>query len=981
MMLMHKIQTNKQSRSKWQLLTAVFGLIGYCVYGVPASLAQLEQASPVIEITGPNAVIDLTHLIHRSADTESESNDYPQGQGYFVDIVNRTPEEANRLLIFSFPLLIKSSPWGPSIDRPHVADIQILEGEASLEILPVRSGQAYGAAQIRIPASESIRIGFSHEGSIDGAGIFLWQPASFNDFEAYRTWSNGIFLGIISVLAAFGFGVALITWVPRSGSLLALLVTAWTFEFVTLSTEVAGYWRPLCLAMFGLAGVLFVRANFQFSGLALSLRRAITVMTGALFVTMALSLFKLPVAMFLARLEVLLIGLTVAMLLTPLGRKWGEIDRTNRFGLWALIFSGALTAILPLFEWQAAGLVIEPLLHGSFMVALCLLVFPAILGMRQIEPVPESAVRARSTPVIEPAEVSFSGDDRYALGVAASHQGLWDWTIEGDQLYLSSSIDGLLGVAAGGLKRSEIEWAKRVHPDDLERYRNALRSYIERGNVSFNLEFRMRHEDGSYPWFLLRATCLPGEDGLAIRCVGVISDITPTRMLQERLAHNATRDTLTELPNRQVLLEKITSTLEGHTGKPPSLLVIDLDRFKTINDGLGHAMGDLLLQILARRLETTIGPSDLVARIGSDEFGVLLVHGRADQGEGPAVRAGGPDAEELADYILDLVAQPVELEGAEIFPMASIGIAASLDRHETAEHLLKDAEIAMFRAKSAGGSRYVVFQEHMGKSSNEALSLETDLRRALQRQQIEVLYQPIMNLTDGSIAGFEALMRWRHGTHGLMVPDQFVAMAEETDMIVPMGRFALSMASLQLSQWQSMFPLAKALFVSVNVSSRQLGRDDFANDIEEVLNHAQIQPGTLKLEVTESLIMKDPQKAEELLNAAKQLGAGISLDDFGTGFASLSNLQKYPFDTIKVDRSFVSTMESKSDSTVIVNSIVDLANDLGLIVIAEGLETEDDALLLKQMGCKFGQGYVFGAPMSAEEAQTFIAHHWRGEKI
>ncbi len=538
----------------------------------------------------------------------------------------------------------------------------------------------------------------------------------------------------------------------------------------------------------------------------------------------------------------------------------------------------------------------------------------------------------------------------------------------------------MLGLLAGGLQRSELAWASRIHSDDVDMYRSALRSYLERGNVSFSLEFRMLHEDGTYRWIQLRATCLPGEDGYAQRCLGVVSDITPAKEVEQRMAREAMSDRLTELPNRQALIDQLTDELTKSASHPsacPALLVIDLDRFKTINDGLGHGQGDALLRTIARRVETVVGPSDMVARIGSDEFALLLAHGTSETSDEDLRTPEGPKAEELAEYLLDLLSQPVDLEGHEVFPTASIGVAHGQDWHEAAEDLLKDAEIAMLKAKRAGGARFVVYEPQMRGDSGGTLALESDLRRALQRRQIEVLYQPIMDLIDGRIAGFEALIRWRHPTHGLMVPDQFVALAEETDMIIPLGRFTLSMASLQLAQWQKFFPLPEPLFVSVNISGRQLRRQDFTSDLAEVLEAAQLKPGTLKLEVTESQILEDPDLAEAHLRAARELGAGVALDDFGTGFSSLSNLQRYPFDTIKVDRSFISTLESREDSPVIVNSIVDLAHDLGLTVIAEGLEAEDEAHLLRQMGCRFGQGYIFGAPMSAADAQAFIAHHWK----
>lgn len=564
----------------------------------------------------------------------------------------------------------------------------------------------------------------------------------------------------------------------------------------------------------------------------------------------------------------------------------------------------------------------------------------------------------------EAVDETLEDEDRYALGIAAAHQGIWDWNIEYDELYLSPSVDGMLGLAAGGLIRSEVGWAERVHPDDFDGYRNSLRTYLRRGNVAFDMEFRMRHENGDYVWMQLRATCLPDDEGIAARCIGTLADITQSRSSEDRLQNSTSNDPLTGLMNRSAMNDRINEALAGARGSvQPGLIVIDLDRFKAVNDSLGHNAGDLLLQAVARRLEEAVGRSGDVARLGSDEFAILT------NGSGASSRV-------IADNAKNALSRPLELEGYEVFPMASFGLAEARPHHTRAEDVLKDAETAMFRAKRTGGGCIEVFESSMEQQSVATLSLETDLRRALERRQMEVMFQPIINFQNDAIAGFEALLRWRHPVQGLLTPDQFVSMAEETDMIVPLGRFVLSMASQQLAHWHRVFPVSPPLFVSVNVSSRQLKRHDFADDVREVLHETGLMPGTLKLEVTESLIMEDPRLAESLLNEIKAIGAGIVLDDFGTGFASLSNLQRYPFDTIKVDRSFVSTMDSRADSHVIVNSIVKLANDLRLTVIAEGLESEDDTYRLRQMGCHYGQGYVFGAAMSAQDAQTFIAQHW-----
>jgi diguanylate cyclase (GGDEF)-like protein/PAS domain S-box-containing protein len=582
-------------------------------------------------------------------------------------------------------------------------------------------------------------------------------------------------------------------------------------------------------------------------------------------------------------------------------------------------------------------------------------------------PLPEPLkVPSTIRPAFEEVGRTLEDENRYALGIAGAHQGLWDWTIEGDTLYLSPSVDGMLGLSSGGLKRSEVGWAERIHPDDFDSYRNALRAYIMRGNTAFDMEFRIRHESGDYIWMKLRATCLPDNDGMAARCVGTVADITSAKNTETRLTETAPTDPLTGLASRTTLTDHLGQVIRTMRDPAalPSLIVIDLDRFKTVNDSLGQASGDALLQTVARRLEDVVGASGLVSRLGSDEFAILVYK---ERGMRPGV---------IAAKALDALAQPVELDGHEVFPMASLGLAEATIEHVRAEDLLKDAETAMFRAKRQGGGCVEVYESSMTHQTVEALSIETDLRRALERQQMEVFFQPIMDFRTDSVAGFEALLRWRHPTHGLMSPDQFVSIAEANDMIVPLGRFVLSMASLQLSQWQKLFPVSPPLFVSVNVSSRQLKRVDFADDVREVLETARLLPGTLKLEVTESLIQEDPILAENLLQEVKALGAGVVLDDFGTGFASLSNLQRYPFDTIKVDRSFVSTMDTRPDSHVIVNSIVNLANDLGLTVIAEGLESEGDMHRIRQMGCGYGQGFIFGPPMQAHEAQTFIAHHW-----
>ncbi len=958
-----------------------------------------ETSQSVVTIREEQSVTELsdkiTQVQQSAEETGDDANegdlvDYPRGDSFKLTLNNNSVNDVSRILTFSHPLLMKARFWGGSESEPHVDGLRVGEGVGTVDFVADAGGRDYGTAQISIPAGGKLTLEFGHEGRISQSGIFLWKPEALAEFRQYRTWTDGIFLGVISVLLAFSAGAALFEWSRLSFARLGFIASAWFLEFTTLGDSQAmlgggalsPVWTAIALSVLGLAGVGFLRTIVEFLSGTVLRSRILQLVFGVLILTLLVSLMGFSIGGLLSRLAITLLALSTIYLLFRADREGGLVDRSALPGITVLIVTGVLVVLLPLLPWGATGLILDPLVHGLFLVSLGLVVFPA--AVRDVAEAGSVNVAPELPPETAPSppqrQSSLQNEDRYALGVAGAHQGLWDWIVEGDRLYLSPTIDGMLGLPVGSLERSEEAWAARIHPEDLETYRSALRSYLERGNISFNLEFRVRHENATYRWFQLRATCLPGDDGYAVRCVGVVSDISPTKAAEERMMQSATLDGLTGLANRARLLEVLSESLKlsaEHPAASPALLVVDLDRFKTINDGLGHAMGDKLLCLVAEKIETTIGPSDVAARIGSDEFAILLCEGTVET-EATAGQPGeGPGAEELSEYLLDLLAQPVDLDEHEVFPRASIGVAHGRDWHETAEDLLKDAEIAMLRAKREGGGRLVVFHPKMRSSTHEALSLETDLRHALARQQIEILFQPIMDLQDGRIAGFEALMRWRHPSKGLLSPDQFMSLAEETDMIVPLGRFALSMASLQLGHWQSTFPLNRPLFVSVNVSSRQLKREDFAADVSDVLESAKLAPGTLRLEVTESLIMEDPELAEKLLRQVRELGAGVSLDDFGTGFASLSNLQKYPFDSVKVDRSFISTMESRDDSSVIVNSIVDLANDLDLVVIAEGLESEDDALHLRQMGCRYGQGYVFGAPMSASDAQTFIAHHWK----
>jgi diguanylate cyclase (GGDEF)-like protein len=421
---------------------------------------------------------------------------------------------------------------------------------------------------------------------------------------------------------------------------------------------------------------------------------------------------------------------------------------------------------------------------------------------------------------------------------------------------------------------------------------------------------------------------------------------------------------LTGLPNRELFLDRLGAAIalmRADEQMRPTVIVVDLDRFKQVNTSVGVAVGDSILLTVGRRLARLLKPQDTLARIGGDQFGLILLSERDPQ----RITA-------FADTIRRTLRAPIGFGERQIFLTASIGLVLVDGQAQKREEVLKDAELAMYHAKRSGADKIEVFKPAMRSQKFDRLTLESDLRRALERDELSILYQPVIRLEDRTIAGFEALMRWNHPRLGRLGPTEFIPIAEETGLIVDLGHFVLDRAARQLASWQRAMPGVVPLFACVNISSRQLLRHDLIQDVKGVLARNLVARGTLKLELTESLIMENPELAAQMLTRIRELGAGLSLDDFGTGYSSLAYLQRFPFDTIKIDQQFVRST-SKGARPVILRSIIALAHDLGMTTIAEGAETDSDAVELYQLGCEFAQGFAFGEPMSAEEAMRLVA--------
>ena len=442
---------------------------------------------------------------------------------------------------------------------------------------------------------------------------------------------------------------------------------------------------------------------------------------------------------------------------------------------------------------------------------------------------------------------------------------------------------------------------------------------------------------------------------------------------KDHFRHAAFHDTLTNLPNRALLAENLKFVIERakqHEDYQFAVLFLDLDRFKNVNDSLGHSIGDQLLMAMARRLENCIREVDMVARLGGDEFAILL-DGIADASV----------ATTMAGRIQEKLQVPFNLSGHEVFTTTSIGIAMSSTGYDHPEDMLRDADTAMYRAKAQGKACYEVFDKGMHTRAVYLLQMENDLRRALDREDFRVHYQPIVSLENGQLAGFEALLRWQHPERGFISPADFISLAEDTGLIVPIGMWILKRACQQLAKWQWQSPANRQLFMSVNLSSKQLAQSALVDQIRETLEETHVDPRHLKLEITESAVMENAETAAQLMRRLKALGVQLSIDDFGTGYSSLGYLHRFPVDILKVDRSFIGRIGEAAENIEIVRTIVSLAENMGMQVVAEGVETLSQLSQLRRLNCQYGQGYLFSRPVDAASIDAWIARRpdWQTE--
>lgn len=867
-------------------------------------------------------------------------------------LANTTDEQLDRLIVAPHFRLVGSGLIWPDLGSRRIAAITPSEGFA------LDRQKSSDADEFLVTLNPNTVVTFVAElSSRNLPQVYLWAPSAYKDTVNSYTLFRGIVIGIAGLLALFLtilFVVKGTSMFPATAALAWAILAYISIDFgflnriieISLGTE--QLWRAGTEVALAATFVIFLFAYLNLNRWHDHFSYGVLAWILGLVLLAGVAVIDPAMAAGIARLSFAATAVVGFGLILYLG--YQGYDRAIM-----LVPSWIMVLVWLVGAWMAVtgrldNDIVQPAIGGGLILIVLLIGFTVM----------QHAFSGSAL-----FQGLFSDMERQALAITGSGDIVWDWDVLRDRVITRPDISRQMGLPANTLHGPARSWLPLLHADDRDTFRTTLDVILEHRRGRISQSFRVRGADGHYHWFSLRARPVIGSDGEVIRCVGTMVDVTEQKKAEERLLHDAVHDNLTGLPNRELFLNRLDATIAMASSERnirPTVLVIDIDRFKQVNDELGISAGDTILLTIARRLHRLLNPGDSLSRIAGDQFAMMLL-----SEQDPARIAS------VAEAVRQAIGTPVTFARREIVLTPSIGLVSWTSAQSAAEEMLKDAELAMYQAKRFGGDRIEPFRPAFRSIGTDRLQIESDLRRAVERRELRLAYQPIVRLEDHSVAGFEALLRWEHPRRGTIPPADFIPIAESSGLIVQLGLFAMQQAAEDLHAWQKQLGDVP-LFMSVNLSSRQLIRRDLVGDVRSVIARSNIKPRCFRLELTESLVMDNPEQSAHVLAKLKELGIGLSLDDFGTGYSSLAYLTRFPFDTIKIDKSFLADPSSKGD--VLLRSMVSMAHDLGLSVVAEGVSEEADAQLLRQTGCEYAQSFHFGVPADAESTLKLLQEQY-----
>jgi diguanylate cyclase (GGDEF)-like protein/PAS domain S-box-containing protein len=865
-------------------------------------------------------------------------------------LTNDSDEQLTRLIVAPHFRLVGSGVVWPDLGSSRITTITASQGQA-----PEREDNPQ-ADVFRLTLDPGTTVTYVAELRTPSLPqLYLWEPDAFKDKSTSLTLYEGILIGIAGLLALF----LTIVFVVRGAMIFpAAAALAWAvFAYVCIDF---GFWRK----MFGLedASERIWRAGIEATIAAtlivflfayLNLRRwhvrymhfalAWLVLMAAV---VALSVFNAPLAAGVARISIATVAGVGLLLILSLAAR-GSDRAVMLIPTWYLLAVWVVAAGATVLGYLTNDLAAPGLVGGLVLIVM-------LIGFTVMQ-------------------FAFSGSgggaeyaadtERRSLAMTGSGEAIFDWDVVNDEISGADSLEGQLGLKRGALEGPAAGWLDVLHPLDRDRYTLALDGLLQQRSGRINHDLRLRGSDGHYFWYVLKARPVVSADGEVVRVIGSLGDVTEIKSAEERMLHDAIHDNLTGLPNRELFHDRLTSALylaQKPGAIAPTVLLIDIDGFQSVNDSYGLSMGDAALLAVARRLSRDLKPGDTLARLSGDQFGAIIL------------TEPSADLAATLDGLREALAAPISFGEQEIALTVSIGAAVyNPKKHVKGGELLADAQFALADAKKGGGDRAVLFTPSMRSYASDRRTLENDMRHALERGEIMVLFRPIVRLEDRTVAGFQALTRWRHHRLGVLGEDEFASIAEAAGVMVDVGAHVLDTTARELAAWQKALEVNPPIFATVSTSSRQLLSYELLTDVRTALSRHFAERGSLKLAIPESLVMENPEYAAALLQRVREIGAALLLDRFGAGYTSLGHLPQYQFDAMRIDASLVRPNAFGTRSPVL-RSIVAMAHEIGMEVISEAAETESDAVELAQIGCQLAQGAAFGQPMSAAAARKLM---------